>query len=282
MVVTYRKGLMQSRRFWKLTGSGNDFVFFDARTEPPGDLKGARLIGAICDRRNGVGADGVVFLDRDQAAAYGIRYFNRDGTLAELCGNASLCSVSLAHELGIVEAGSDFVFQTSSGPLSGHFSLEEGPSVSMPAVSGAVAAYDTPLGEGEGRIGFARVGVPHLVVLCRNLDSIDVLSRGRHLRQLPSLPDGANANFVAKGPRGWAYRTYERGVEDETLACGSGSVAVAALLEEWGAATTPLRLQTRSGASVTVSLDASVPKLAGEGRIVFAGTLRSVLPTWVR
>jgi diaminopimelate epimerase len=271
---------LPARRFWKLTGSGNDFVFFDARADAPGILEGSEAIRALCDRRHGVGADGVVFIEPADSAAFGIRYFNRDGSLAEFCGNASLCSVTLARELGIIQPGADFIFQTSSGPISGRFGAADGPSVTMPAVSGAVAAYDTPLEEGEGRVGYARVGVPHLVVLCTNLEAVDVLKRGRQLRSLPSLPDGANANFVARGPQAWSYRTYERGVEDETLACGSGSVAVAALLTEWGATSGPVTLQTRSGAPLRVTLDGPVPRLHGEGRLVFEGRLREALPSW--
>jgi diaminopimelate epimerase len=268
------------RRFWKLTGSGNDFVFFDARSVPPDSLASPEAIGGLCDRRNGIGADGVVFLENQESTAFGIRYFNRDGSLAEFCGNASLCSVTLAHELGIVAPDTDFAFQTSSGPLSGRYESREGPSVSMPAVSGAVEAYDTPMADGEARIGYARVGVPHLVVLCANIEAVDIGRRGRQLRSLPSLPDGANANFVGKGPMGWSYRTYERGVEDETLACGSGSVAVAALLKAWGAVSGSVSLQTRSGAPVTVDLEGTVPRLAGEGRIVFEGKLHDALPGW--
>ena len=99
---------LQGLPFWKMTGSGNDFVFIDARSDKPGPLEGAEAIGALCDRRRGVGADGVVFLESDPEHAYSIRYFNRDGSLAEFCGNASLCSVRLALELGVVQPGTGF------------------------------------------------------------------------------------------------------------------------------------------------------------------------------
>jgi len=99
---------LQGLPFWKMTGSGNDFVFIDARSDKPGLLEGAETIGALCDRRRGVGADGVVFLESDHEHAYSIRYFNRDGSLAEFCGNASLCSVRLAVELGVVRPGDRF------------------------------------------------------------------------------------------------------------------------------------------------------------------------------
>lgn len=263
--------------FWKMTGSGNDFVFFDARSAPPGPLETPEAIGALCDRRRGVGADGVVFLENDPEHKYGIRYFNRDGSLAEFCGNASLCSVTLAVELGIVQPDESFSFRTSSGPIPGRFG-REGPKVGMAAVLDTNPAFETPLAAGERRIGFARVGVPHLVVACADVESIDVAGRGRELRTLPSLRAGANVNFVSRRGPDWTYRTYERGVEEETLACGSGSVATAAMLKAWDGESDPVRLITRSGAPLTVTFEDGVPALSGEGRLVFEGRLRDLPP----
>ena len=265
------------RKFWKMTGSGNDFVFFDAREEPAGILEGADAIGAICDRRRGVGADGVVFFEADPQHAYSIRYFNRDGSLAEFCGNASLCSVRLASELKVVDPGEGFSFRTSSGVISGRLG-DEGPEVGMPPVADANPAFDATLEEGESRIGFARVGVPHLVVACADVAGVDVERRGRALRHDPGLPAGANVNFVSRRGADWTYRTYERGVEEETLACGSGSVAAAAMLIAWDGERTPVKLITSSGAPLTISFNDGIPALAGEGRLVFQGTLREVLP----
>ena len=270
---------LRDRPFWKMTGSGNDFVFIDARSETPGILESADAIGALCDRRRGVGADGVVFLERDPVHAYGIRYFNRDGSLAEFCGNASLCSVRLAVELGVVQPGNRFTFLTSSGPIPGQFGTA-GPAIGMPAVADADLAFGAALEPGEQRIGFARVGVPHVVVGCRDVDLVDVESRGRTLRHHPSLQAGANVNFVSRATSGWTYRTYERGVEEETLACGSGSVAVAAMLVAWDGESGPITLTTRSGAPLSVSFENGVPSLAGEGRLVFEGTLRDVVPNY--
>ena len=266
------------RAFWKMTGSGNDFVFFDARNEAPGTLETASAIGAICDRRRGVGADGVVFLENEAGRAFGIRYFNRDGSLAELCGNASLCSVTLASRLGIVSGADDFEFGTSSGPLRGRFRGNL-PEIDTARVADEIAEFDTSHAKGETRIGFARVGVPHLVVLCEDLERVDVMSRGRELRRLPSLPEGANVNFVAPANGGaWAMRTYERGVEEETLACGTGAVSTAALLRRWGVAQSPVSILTRSGErlSVTFRDDLSPPSLQGEGRLVYRGTLADI------
>ncbi len=264
--------MRERRRFWKMTGSGNDFVFFDARGEPPGDLETTAAIGALCDRRRGIGADGVVFLETDPETSYGIRYFNRDGSLAEFCGNASLCSVRLAAELGVVERGREFRFTTSSGTITGILG-PDGAKVGMPAVRDADRAFQTAMEPGEDRVGFARVGVPHLVVACRSVDLVEVERRGRELRHLPSLPAGANVNFVGRRNGGWTYRTYERGVEEETLACGSGSVATAALLRLWEGLEGTVRLVTHSGATLEVGFDGPTPTLAGEGRLVYEGTL---------
>ena len=117
------EGLMTSygRRFYKLTGSGNDFVFVDAREEPAGVLEQPSVIDALCARGTGVGADGIVFVEPPtrHTQRFSIRYLNRDGSLAELCGNASLCSVRLAAELGIVREGEEFEFGTTAGPARG-------------------------------------------------------------------------------------------------------------------------------------------------------------------
>ena len=262
-----------------MTGSGNDFVFFDARAEAPGELETPAAIGAVCDRRRGVGADGVVFLENAASLDFGIRYFNRDGSLAELCGNASLCAVTLASHLGISPRGEDFVFDTSSGPLRGRF-VGISPEIDSAAVRDLIVDFDTPLSRGERRMGFARVGVPHLVVLCESAEAVDVIERGRFLRRLASLRSGANVNFVSGAPKSWEMRTYERGVEDETLACGTGSVATATLLLAWGLDSSPVTIRTRSGALVTVTLPEAAartsPRLRGEGRLVFQGLLGDV------
>jgi len=267
---------MVGREFWKMSGSGNDFVFFNAMHVAAGDLATPARIGQLCERRTGIGADGVVFLERHDVHAFSMRYFNRDGSLAEMCGNAALCSTRLARELGIVEQG-EFTFQTVSGPVTGRF--QDGtPQIDMVPVTQLAATFETPRLPGEQRIGFARVGVPHLVVLVPDVELVDVYHRGSELRHLASLRDGANANFVSKSVDGrWSIRTYERGVEEETLACGTGSVASAALLTAWGLERGRVVLTTRSGcdliASVAHEPEQGTPMLAGEGRIVFSGRL---------
>ena len=264
------------RRFWKMSGSGNDFVFFDARVEPAGALAEPGAIGRVCARATGVGADGVVFIQNDATEDFRIRYFNRDGSLGELCGNASLCTTRLARELGIVQADS-FRFATDAGSISAQFVGTE-PEIDLQPVTELRLDAGIELQTGEKRMGYANTGVPHLVVLVGDTSSVDVVGRGQPLRWHPSLAAGANVNFVAADSGGhWKMRTYERGVEGETLACGTGAVATAVLLRAWGLSGAETALETRSGRVLTVTLrdaDGAIkPSLRGEGRIVFTGEL---------
>jgi diaminopimelate epimerase len=145
------------------------------------------------------------------------------------------------------------------------------PEIDLKPVSELKPDAGIPTEGGEERMGFALAGVPHLVLVVQDLDAVDVLGRGRPLRRHASLKAGANVNFVQPMNGGFRYRTYERGVEAETLACGTGAVAAAALLTAWGLAMGPVRLETRSGRVLTVRLtgSAKTPSLSGEARIIY-------------
>ena len=268
------------RRFYKMTGSGNDFVVFNAADGAGGEIENPETIQLLSARGTGVGADGVVFLEKVAGGDVRMRYYNSDGSEAALCGNASLCSTNLAVELGMAQAGG-FVLHTAAGSLPAR--IRDGlPEVDLEPVSEFRAdASDLGGKPGEGRLGYARAGVPHVVVEVNDLESADVTGRGPELRNHPSLVDGANVNFVARRPDGtFAYRTYERGVEAETLACGTGAVATAIMLSEWGESALETTLLTRSGLPLVVTLrrDGSAwrASLRGEGRIVFEGLLRDI------
>ena len=270
----------------KMSGSGNDFIFFDARRDPAGDLESPARIRELCARGTGVGADGVVFLVPSETADFGIRYYNADGSLASLCGNASLCSTRLAAELGIA-ASAGMRFETGAGTLSARLrDADRQPEIDLePVTSLRLAVDEIPLQTGERRIGYAVAGVPHLVILCDDVDAVDVAARGPGRRSHPAVgPEGANVNWVSPRAGGgtkqaWAIRTFERGVEGETLACGTGAVASAAVLAAWGQApASGTSLVTRSGRTLRVSFktDGSGtvrPSLSGEGRVVFRGEL---------
>lgn len=262
------------RAFYKMSGSGNDFVVVDAMAEAPGRLAEPATIREVCARATGVGADGIVFLEPSAVADYRMTYLNSDGSRADLCGNASLCSARLATELGIVRGG-EFRVETDAGVLGARL-VGERPEVDLEPVSDVRAGLPIRREPGERWIGFALAGVPHLVVRMDDVATADVVGRGRPLRHEPSLPHGANVNFVSPGADGgWRIRTFERGVEGETLACGTGAVASAILLREEREATDVVSLTTRSGRVLRVRLTRSdrgwVPSLSGEARLVFEG-----------
>ena len=280
-------GLAVGAPFWKLSGSGNDFVAFDWMAEPRvADLPSAAAVRALCRRGLGVGADGVVVLRRRERVDYELVYFNADGSRADLCGNASLCGVRLAVELGYA-AGDLVRFRTDAGDMIGR--IADGlPEIDLaPPSELATSRPDLlPAGEPPGdRIGFARVGVPHIVVRCADATLVDLERVAPHYRHHPALRDGANVNFASRGPDGAVtLRTFERGVEAETLACGTGSVATALLLAAWEAeggdvGETETEILTRSGLRHRVRTrpaDASFRpsvSLAGAARLVFRGTL---------
>jgi diaminopimelate epimerase len=201
-------------------------------------------------------------------------------TAREPTSVATLRCVRLAVELGIMPVG-ECHLETDAGVLSGRL-LPTGPEVDLKPVAEVKRQLPFRREEGERWIGFAVAGVPHLVVRVDDVDRIDVVGRGRPLRYDSSLAQGANVNFVAPdGSGGWRIRTYERGVEGETLACGTGAVATAILLHVNGDAGLDTGLLTRSGRTLRVRLEERTlsgwhPTLAGEARIVFQGILGEV------
>ncbi|MCU0624405.1 MAG: hypothetical protein MUF53_11185 [Gemmatimonadaceae bacterium] len=212
-----------------------------------------------------------------------VSYYNADGSVGELCGNATLCSASWCVSHGYAPSAG-FLLETDAGRVAARHMAQ--PSVRLAPVADLRADW-APSREdpAEARLGFARVGVPHVVVLVDDVDGIDVGGRGAELRRDPRLGSaGANANFVspAAGEAGVRFRmrTFERGVEAETLACGTGAAATAALLSAWGMTSGPVvQLETRSGRWLEVELDGTsgpsgiVPVLTGEGRVVFEGRI---------
>lgn len=280
LVGTYRAGLMAGREFVKMSGSGNDFVVFDARVQSPAGVTQPDGIRALCARGTGVGADGVILIERSERADFRMSYFNSDGSRAEMCGNAALCVCRLAADLGIA-SGEGMRFDTDAGEVVARACAGTLAEVDLQPVSEVEPAAPLDRWPGERRIGFALAGVPHLVVLCNDVTSVDVVGRGRALRQHKWQPRGANVNFVSpSGGRSWSVRTYERGVEGETLACGTGAVATAVLLDAWGESEGEISLITRSGSPLTVTLRRSGstrhPSLRGEARKVFAGMLLEI------
>lgn len=266
--------------FYKMSGSGNDFVFLDGRKYPVGEWPAER-IRAACDRRDGIGGDGLVVLEPAAPGAVRMHYFNADGGRAEMCGNAALCSTRLAARLELF-SGPDLELLTDAGTMrtrcAGPGDLAE---LNLGTVKLPVEVSGVELEPGEIRMALGTVGVPHLVVLVDDIEAVNVKVRGRTLRHHTAFqPAGANANFIAPPPAGehrWRIRTFERGVEDETLACGTGTVAAALALASWGLKSLPIEFVSRGGAPLAVSgsIDGHLSAdtwLCGQGRLVFEGS----------
>ena len=277
----------RDQTIYKMTGSGNDFIFVDGR-EQPVDRWTVADIQAVCARRIGVGADGLVVLEPGSGPGrVRFHFFNSDGSRGAMCGNAALCATRLAALLELAPTGG-MILETDAGEVRTRC-LDDAPhraELTLPPVV-RLNHPNIPLDPGEQAIGFAVVGVDHVVVLVDDLERIPMEVRGPVLRQHPALgPAGANVNFVAPGPEGWAMRTWERGVEGETLACGTGAVACGVYLASRRLVTLPWHVRSRSGVSLTVSATmspegvaiAADPRLAGEGRLVYQARLVSVAP----
>ena len=265
---------------YKMTGSGNDFVMLDARVSAPADWT-AEDMQAVCARGTGIGADGVVFVGPgSKPGAARMIYYNSDGSHANMCGNAALCSTTLAVHLGVgPAAGMDL--ETDAGTYRSRTAEPGRAELNLAAVDPPAAVAGLELAPGEARAVLTRVGVPHLIVVVDDVDNVALMERGRALRFDPALaPEGANINFISVDKNSvWRMRTYERGVEGETLACGTGAVGAGCAIQEWGLGRLPITIQSRSGRMLGVRATRAQNGryddvwLAGEGRMVFRGVI---------
>lgn len=268
--------------FVKMHGAANDFVVVDHRA-PLLPAKPARLIARLCDRRRGVGADGVLLLEADAEFDFRMSYFNRDGGRAEFCGNGARCIARFALERGIGRAG-EVRFRSDAGV---HRARRDGSGISVEF--GRVAPGRSVRLEAAGRTfqgWLVAPGVPHLVVPIAPLGLADVAAVpltdwAPPLRTHAGVgPGGANVDFVATLASGRiAMRTWERGVEGETLACGTGAIASAAWAVAHGAAA-PITIRTAGGDDLVVSFAGSgggwEATLTGPAEVAFTGEWRDV------
>lgn len=266
--------------FYKMSGSGNDFLMFDGRYAHREDFT-PKAVQAICDRRQGAGADGVIVLDPEapQGANFTFRFWNSDGSDGPMCGNGALCATRLAALLELAPASGEVVFATPAGLHRGRVGPGEArPTIYLPDCELPKPAKGIKLAGGEKSAHLANPSVPHLVLMVDDVGSVPLESRGALLRKDPATGEaGANVNWVAPAKGGgFRMRTFERGVEGETLACGTGAVASALVLAVLGAAKPPVRLWTTSGLPLDVGFvpngsKATALTLTGEGRLVFRG-----------
>ncbi len=253
--------------FRKMHGAGNDFVLLDESAVDARVL--ARLVPAMCDRRRGIGADGVLRVAPTGAGAISVTYWNADGSDA-FCGNGTRCAVAYAYERDWV--GADAVVSTVAGPCRAR--VRDGRvSVSMPEPEGR-RRLELPGSGWDGEIETVRVGVPHVVLVTADVGSVNLAELGPRVRRHAALGrEGANVNVVRDaGPEGLELRTYERGVEAETLACGSGAAAAAICVRGGDGAPFTVPVRVASGDLLTVTRDHDGLWLEGPAVTSFVGS----------
>jgi diaminopimelate epimerase len=261
--------------FYKMQGCGNDFVFVDNRERGIDPDVMPDLVLPVCRKAFGVGADGMMFLDNAPEGSglhYIWHFFNADGSRAEMCGNGSRCAARLAWMLGIAPAS--HVFGTDAGPIEAVVDTESNQvTVLLTTPKDLRLDMTVEIEQQPFPLHFVNTGVPHAVVIVEHLEAIDVWKLGRAVRFHPEFnPAGTNVNFVAvEAPGRLSLRTYERGVEDETYACGTGAVATAVVARELGLTGEETVITTTGGEELGVILRDGKAYLRGAAELVFRG-----------
>ena len=268
---------MEPITFFKMSGSGNDFIIVDNRQKVVKDNDLPDFIHRICRRKMSVGADGFILIEPSNKADFKWRFFNSDGSKAEMCGNGARCAARFAYVTGI--AGKNLSFETEAGVISGQVK-DDRAKVKMPDPVELRLDFNIELKNGPVTVCSVNTGVPHVVVMSETIEDINVFDLGREIRFHEAfIPAGTNVNFICQQKQGHlAIRTYERGVENETLACGTGSIAAALITSCKAQWQSPINLVTRSGESLTIYFkkDGSIFKdifLEGDARIIYSAQL---------
>ncbi|MFO8062071.1 MAG: diaminopimelate epimerase [bacterium] len=258
----------QAVEFHKISGSGNDFIIID-NTDNSISLSQAQ-IEKLCSRRTGIGADGLILVNPSDKHDFAMQYFNNDGGEADMCGNGGRSIALYAYMTGIIES-KEMIFSSRKGV---HRAFIKGSNtVKLQLSDPHSMEFDKEiiLDNEKIRGDYLNTGVPHFVILTRDLESIDVKGLGRQVRMHPDFaPEGANVDFVqAEKPARIFMRTYERGVENETLACGTGAVASALSAARFLGIDPPVEIITRSGEILTVDFqfDEHYSEVYLEGRV---------------
>lgn len=256
--------------FSKYSGAGNDFVI--VRAEEIGLRDAGALAIRMCSRRTGVGVDGLILVRGVTDEMVRIRFFNPDGGEFGTCGNGSRCAARYAAERGLT--GSELVLVTDDCEILARVA-DERVSLDFSLDPRVVRELRVPVDGDERTAWLVRMGTPHLVVPVENVELDDFEAAARPLRELEALgPEGANVDLVDTTRDPLPVRTFERGVEGETLACGSGCMAVAFALREAGRARGPVTVRTRSGETLDIEfLHEGRIRLAGPARHIFDGVM---------
>lgn len=261
---------MEKITFYKYQGTGNDFVMIDnrAQTFPKTDVS---LINKLCDRKFGIGADGLILLENDDATDFKMVYYNADGNESTMCGNGGRCIVAFAYDLEIIKNQTSFIAVDGLH----HATINKDDIVALQMID--VVKDTITLGENNE---FLFTGSPHHVEIVENISAYDVFNNGKNIRYSTIYsPGGTNVNFVEKVEENhFKIRTYERGVEDETLSCGTGATAVAIAMYHTNKANDKTIAIDVEGGKLAISFEEDNEKyfdvkLIGPAKQVFKGEL---------
>ena len=268
---------MERISFAKLSGAGNDFVIIDNRRNVIPENE-ADFVRKVCTRRVSVGADGLLLVDNSDIADFKMRYFNSDGGEVETCGNGARCIARFAYAEKVVPSR-EMRFETRAG-VYGAQVMEDTVKLHMSDAVDMRLNFPLMLSDGLHTVSFVNTGVPHVVFFVDDLESMDVVNLGKETRYHKDFqPEGTNANFVEiQDEDTLKIRTYERGVEDETLACGTGCIAAAIIMAAMRKGRSPIVAHTRGGYLLKIyfrleSQGAKEVFLEGDARIVCRGYL---------
>jgi len=237
--------------FSKLSGSGNDFILIDNRGGIVSTEDLPRLARSLCRRKFAVGADGLIAIEETETADFRWQFFNADGSCAEMCGNGGRCAARFAVVKGI--AGVRHSFETLAGPIRAEV-RDRRVKLELVPPTDLRLPVEIPLRTGVRRGASVNTGVPHVVLSEEDLEAVDVKALGREIRSHSLFsPAGTNVNFISRTGESDIYaRTYERGVEEETMACGTGAVASALIGACWWGLASPVQVRTTGGEILSV------------------------------
>ena len=269
---------MDKIEFYKMSGSGNDFIIIDNRWDIIDENGLSDFIAKVCRRKMAVGADGFILLENSDKADFKWRFFNSDGSIAEMCGNGARCVARFAYLNDI--AGPNMSFETLAGIVEAQVT---GDRVKVKMTDPTEFKTDDiiELKNGPLPISSINTGVPHVVIVKKKIDDVDIVEIGREIRFHKQFsPAGTNVDFVSRiTDNTIAIRTYERGVEDETLACGTGAAAGAIVVAHKMKLDSPIIVLTQSGGYLNIYYKEKEGKyhdiyLEGDARIIYKAQLR--------
>jgi len=268
---------MKKINFYKMSGSGNDFIIIDNRDNVVEENNLSDFISSVCQRKMSVGADGLILIENAENVDFKWRFYNSDGSRAEMCGNGARCAARFAYINKI--AGPEMSFETDAGIVSAQ--VNNGlVKVKLTDSKDLKVDFTIDLEDGSVTVSSINTGVPHVVIAVDSIDDIEVVKLGREIRYHKKFaPAGTNVNFYCPVKEDKiAIRTYERGVEDETLACGTGAVACALVYAYKAKMKSPISVRTKSGGWLTIYFESKTDTfyniyLEGDARIIYKGEM---------